>query len=59
MNGAGNKKWEVSNIRQVLTNEKSIGDALLQKTCTVSVLEKSASRTTARYRSAMRKEAMR
>ena len=40
MNGAGNKKWEVSNIRQVLTNEKSIGDALLQKTCTVSVLEK-------------------
>lgn len=40
LNGAGNKKWEVSNIRQILTNEKYIGDALLQKTYTVSVLEK-------------------
>lgn len=40
LNGAGHKKWEVSNIRQILTNEKYIGDALLQKTYTVSVLEK-------------------
>lgn len=39
-NGAGNKKWYESNIKQILTNEKYIGDALLQKTYTVSVLEK-------------------
>lgn len=39
-NGAGNKKWHESNIKQILTNEKYIGDALLQKTYTVSVLEK-------------------
>jgi site-specific DNA recombinase len=40
LNGAGNAKWHESNIRQILTNEKYIGDALLQKTYTVSVLEK-------------------
>lgn len=39
-NGAGHKKWYESNIRQILTNEKYIGDALLQKTCTLSILEK-------------------
>ena len=39
-NGAGNEKWYESNIKQILTNEKYIGDALLQKTYTVSVLEK-------------------
>lgn len=39
-NGAGNKKWHETNIKQILTNEKYIGDALLQKTYTVSVLEK-------------------
>lgn len=39
-NGAGHKKWYESNIKQILTNEKYIGDALLQKTCTVSILEK-------------------
>lgn len=42
-NGAGNAKWWESNIRQILTNEKYIGDALLQKTYTVSVLEKKRS----------------
>ncbi len=42
-NGAGNTKWWESNIRQILTNEKYIGDALLQKTYTVSVLEKKRS----------------
>ena len=42
-NGAGNMKWWESNIRQILTNEKYIGDALLQKTYTVSVLEKKRS----------------
>lgn len=42
-NGAGNARWWESNIRQILTNEKYIGDALLQKTYTVSVLEKKRS----------------
>ena len=40
LNGAGNAKWNESNIRQILTNEKYIGDALLQKTYTVNTLEK-------------------
>lgn len=40
LNGAGHEKWCESNIKQILTNEKYIGDALLQKTCTVSILEK-------------------
>lgn len=39
-NGAGNKKWHESNIKQILTNEKYIGDALLQKTYTVDILDK-------------------
>ena len=39
-NGAGNLRWHESNIKQILTNEKYIGDALLQKTYTVSILEK-------------------
>ena len=39
-NGAGNAKWYESNIKQILTNEKYIGDALLQKTYTVNTLEK-------------------
>ena len=41
-NGAGHKKWHESNIQQILTNEKYIG-ALLQKTFTVSVLDKKRS----------------
>lgn len=40
LNGAGNGKWWESNIKQILTNEKYIGDALLQKTYTVNTLEK-------------------
>lgn len=40
INGAGNAKWHESNIKQILTNEKYIGDALLQKTYTVNTLEK-------------------
>ena len=40
LNGAGNKKWNVSNLKQILTNEKYIGDALLQKTYTVDFLNK-------------------
>lgn len=39
-NGAGNLRWHETNIKQILTNEKYIGDALLQKTYTVSILEK-------------------
>ena len=39
-NGAGHLKWHESNIHQILTNEKYIGDALLQKTSTVSILDK-------------------
>ena len=40
LNGARHKKWHESNIKQILTNEKYIGDALLQKTYTVNTLEK-------------------
>lgn len=29
LNGAGNAKWHKSNIKQILTNEKYIGDDLL------------------------------
>lgn len=31
LNGAHNEKWHESNIKQILTNEKYIGDALLQR----------------------------
>ena len=40
VNGAGNQKWHVSNLNQILTNEKYMGDALLQKTYTVDFLNK-------------------
>lgn len=40
LNGAHNAKWHESNIKTILTNEKYIGDALLQKTYTVNTLEK-------------------
>ena len=39
-NGAGNTKWHETNIKQILTNEKYIGDALLQKTVTTDFLTK-------------------
>jgi len=39
LNGAKHAKWHVSNIKQILTNEKYIGDALLQKTVTVSTVQ--------------------
>lgn len=42
-NGAGHKKWHETNIKQILTNEKYIGDALLQKTYTVDIFEKKRS----------------
>lgn len=40
LNGAGNARWHESNIKQILTNEKYSGDALLPKTYTVNTLEK-------------------
>ena len=42
-NGAGHKKWYETNLKQILTNEKYIGDALLQKTYTVDIFEKKRS----------------
>lgn len=39
-NGAGRKKWGTTNIRQILTNEKYVGDAMLQKTVTIDTLNK-------------------
>lgn len=36
----GNMKWRSDRIRKILTNEKYMGDALLQKTYTVDVLTK-------------------
>lgn len=38
--GAGHLKGHESNIHQILTNEKYIGDAFLQKTYTVGILDK-------------------
>lgn len=43
LNGAKNKKWYGTNIEQILKNEKYIGDAILQKTYTVDILEKKRS----------------
>ena len=40
VNGAENKKWHVLNLNQILTNEKYMGDALLQKTYMVDFLNK-------------------
>lgn len=37
---AGNKRWSVSTINSILSNEKYKGDALLQKTYTVDYLTK-------------------
>ena len=40
LTAAGKSKWRVSTIRNILRNEKYIGDALLQKTVTVDFLNK-------------------
>ena len=40
LTAAGNSTWRVSTIRNILRNEKYIGDALLQKTVTVDFLTK-------------------
>jgi DNA invertase Pin-like site-specific DNA recombinase len=39
-NGSDRTKWYDSNIKQILTNEKYKGDALLQKTYTIDFLNK-------------------
>ena len=40
LTGAGKEKWIPSTVHKILTNEKYIGDALLQKTVTTDFLEK-------------------
>lgn len=40
LTGAGKKNWIPSTVHKILTNEKYIGDALLQKTVTTDFLEK-------------------
>ena len=40
LTAAGKSKWRASTIRNILRNEKYIGDALLQKTVTVDFLNK-------------------
>ena len=43
---AGKKRWSVSTIRSILSNEKYKGDALLQKTYTVDYLSKEVRKNT-------------
>lgn len=38
--GANHSHWAVSTIRGILSNEKYVGDALLQKTVTIDILHK-------------------
>lgn len=40
LTGAGKERWIPSTVQKILTNEKYIGDALLQKTVTLDFLEK-------------------
>ncbi len=40
LTGAGKQKWIPSTVQKILSNEKYIGDALLQKTVTTDFLEK-------------------
>jgi DNA invertase Pin-like site-specific DNA recombinase len=40
LTGAGKEKWIPSTVHKILSNEKYIGDALLQKTVTTDFLEK-------------------
>lgn len=46
LTGAGKKKWWTSTIRKILSNEKYIGDALLQKTYTTDFLTKARVKNT-------------
>jgi site-specific DNA recombinase len=38
--GAGKTKWQGTTVQKILSNEKYIGDALLQKTVTIDTLQK-------------------
>lgn len=40
LTGANHRHWAVSTIRGILSNEKYVGDALLQKTVTIDILHK-------------------
>lgn len=40
LTGAGKQRWKPESVKKILTNEKYIGDALLQKTYTVDFLTK-------------------
>lgn len=40
LTAAGNPRWHASTLKKILTNEKYMGDALLQKTYTVDCLSK-------------------
>ncbi len=40
LTGAGRKKWYSGSLHKILTNEKYMGDELLQKTYTVDFLSK-------------------
>jgi len=40
LTAAGNPRWHASTLKKILTNEKYMGDALLQKTYTVDCLTK-------------------
>ena len=46
LTGAGGKRWHYSTIKKILTNEKYIGDALLQKTYTTDFLTKTRIKNT-------------
>src|SRR5699024_11644033 len=46
LTGAGKTKWHTSTINKILRNEKYIGDALLQKTCTTDFLTKTRVKNT-------------
>lgn len=40
LTSTGRQKWSINSLKHILTNEKYIGDALLQKTITIDVLTK-------------------
>ena len=40
LNGAKHARWHETNIKQILTNEKYTGDALLQKTYIIDCISK-------------------
>jgi hypothetical protein len=58
LTAAGKPKWRPETLKKILTNEKYIGDALLQKTTTVDFLTKKRSRMKVMSRSIMLKITM-